>query len=77
MRSLFTAFLAALLLLSGSAANGQTPTGAEVPAELRNVDVDEHMGANLPLDLPFVDHTGQAVTLRDYFDGDRGRYCSR
>ncbi len=41
------------------------------PPELRNVGIDEHLNAPLPLDLEFVDHEGKPVRLRDYFDGRR------
>jgi protein SCO1/2 len=40
-------------------------------AETSGVKVIEHTGAQLPLDLPFVDETGQPVTLRKYFAGNR------
>ena len=42
-----------------------------VPRQLQGVGVDEHLGQALPLDLPFVEETGRAVRLRDYFDGKR------
>jgi len=41
------------------------------PEEVRNVGIDEHLDAQLPLDLEFVDHTGKPVRLRDYFDHNR------
>lgn len=36
------------------------------PAALRNVGIDQKMGAQVPLDLPFTDESGRAVTLRQY-----------
>jgi protein SCO1/2 len=36
-----------------------------------DVGVTEHLGARLPLDAAFVDHTGNYVTLADYFTGER------
>lgn len=66
-----TAFVVGLAALIASPVHAQTPTGAPVPVEVRNVDVEEHLGDTLPLDLQFVDHNGQAVALRDYFDGER------
>ena len=39
------------------------------PPALRDVGVDQHLGAPLPLDLPFRDESGRTVALRDYFDG--------
>jgi len=46
-------------------------TGKELPKELQNVGVEEHLGNQLDLDLPFTDDTGQKVTLRKYFQGGR------
>lgn len=39
--------------------------------EANEITVDEMLGAELDPDLEFVDHTGEAVKLGDYFDGDR------
>jgi protein SCO1/2 len=36
------------------------------PTILRDIGIEQKMGAQLPLDIPFVDDHGQAVTLRDY-----------
>jgi protein SCO1/2 len=41
------------------------------PEELRNVGIDEHLDARLPLDAAFVDENGREVVLGDYFGGDR------
>ncbi len=50
-----------LLLCSGLAR-------AQSPAELvQSIDVDEHLGAQVPLSLRFTDDTGRAVRLADYF----------
>ncbi len=40
-----------------------------LPPELQGVGIDEHLNEVLPLDTQFTDASGQAVTLRDYFDG--------
>lgn len=42
-----------------------------LPEVFVGVGVTEHTGAQLPLDLPFRDHTGKLVKLGDYFDGKR------
>ena len=46
------------------------PTAAQAsygrPALLRNIGIDQQMGAQLPLDVPFTDDQGRAVTLREY-----------
>ena len=37
----------------------------ETPASLKDIGIDPHLGAKLNLDLPFVDHEGRPVTLRE------------
>src|SRR5439155_1295575 len=39
------------------------------PPALRDVGVDQHLGAALPLDLAFRDESGGTTLLRYYFDG--------
>ncbi len=67
--------LSLLLALSLSAATTQAiELGDATPAQpkrLTGVDVDEHLNAQLPLDLAFTDDDGSAVKLRDFFDGER------
>jgi protein SCO1 len=43
----------------------------KIPAAYRNVGVDEHLNAQLPLDLRFYDEKAQKVTLGDMFHHDR------
>lgn len=40
-------------------------------AELMGIDIIEHLGDSLPLNLSFVDDNGIKVTLSDYFKGDK------
>jgi len=40
-------------------------------ADLSGINVTEHLGAALPLDLTFVDETGKTVKFDDYFTGKR------
>ncbi len=47
------------------------PSATEMPNDLRNVGVTEHLDAQTPPDLPFVDSSGKPVHLRDFFDGVR------
>ncbi len=47
------------------------PAVAPLPPALAEVGVDEHLGASLPIDLTFRDHTGATVRLAQYFDGRR------
>ena len=47
------------------------PSGAVVadeqrPAALREVGLDQRLGEQVPLDLPFRDESGRSVTLRDF-----------
>lgn len=37
------------------------------PADAKSVKIDEHPNAQLPLDLSFVDESGKAVQLKQYF----------
>ena len=38
---------------------------------LKGIDVVEHLGGKLPLDLTFTDENGKTVQLGDFFDGKR------
>ncbi len=40
-----------------------------LPKSLQKVGFDQKLNQQVPLDLPFVDETGKAVKLGDYFDG--------
>ena len=48
------------------------PINAQVtnrnPDELQKIDVQEHLGDVIPLDLEFTDHNGEKVTLEKYFN---------
>lgn len=45
-----------------------TPAGKSPTAELlRDVQIEQHLGAQLPLDAVFRDEAGRRVTLGDYF----------
>jgi len=52
----------------GDKSQGQN-VGDELPTVLKQVQVTQHLNAQLPLDAPFVDDTGAPATLRRYFDG--------
>ncbi len=46
------------------------PVGQRVdrtPDEMQGVGIDEHPGAQVPLDLKFIDENGQPVQLKQYF----------
>ena len=42
----------------------------DVP-ELQNIDVEEHLGETIPLDLQFINETGDTVQLNDYFNSGK------
>lgn len=52
----------------GDKATGEN-TGDQLPKVLKNVQVTQHLNAQLPLAAAFVDDTGAPVTLGSYFDG--------
>lgn len=62
-----TVAAATLCLLAPSRATAATPG---LPPILRDVGFDQHMDAQVPRELQFVDDTGRAVRLGDYF-GDK------
>ena len=47
-------------------AEGGQPSSAK-PGILNQIGIDQRIGEQLPLDLPFTDETGRAVRLGDYF----------
>jgi len=74
--SFFKARLLSLALLSFFAAapavaqlnNGvMSPPANTRPPRLQNVGIDQHLDAQVPPDLAFVDESGKAVKLGDYF----------
>src|SRR5258708_5906751 len=42
-------------------------TSSTIPAPLREIGFDQHIGAFVPLDTPFRDEAGKTVRLGDYF----------
>ena len=72
--------VAGLLTLSAVVAWTPRPAGAvetgaaaeaNKPAYLKDVGIDQKLGAQLPLDLTFRDEAGQPVKLAQYFDGQK------
>ncbi len=68
--------LAALLLVPGimfaQALGNNNSVGASastVPPDLSNIGIDQKLNSQIPLDLPFRDENGNAVTLQKYFHG--------
>ena len=71
------AMLLCLVALPSASARAEAPsfiTGSReevTPEAFKDVGVDEHLGAALPLDLQFEDERGQPVQLRQYFAGNK------
>ncbi len=63
--AVLTTLAVILTLLSCSV--GQAQALLDDPVELQGVGIEEHLGAQLPLDLTFVDQNGATVKLGDYF----------
>jgi protein SCO1/2 len=64
-----TAIRAAGCFLVAGAVRAQAPTDA--PPDPEGIGITEHLGDQLPLELPFTDESGKAVTLGDYFNDDK------
>ncbi|MDH3889756.1 MAG: SCO family protein [candidate division Zixibacteria bacterium] len=41
------------------------------PVELKAIDVEEHLGEKVPLDLVFTDETGRTAALGEFMQGDK------
>jgi protein SCO1/2 len=75
----WVAVLAATLQLCVASIAGAVPVGADaeldrlepMPSRLDGVRLEERLGGHLPLETPFTDSDGQAVTLGRYFDSRR------
>lgn len=72
--------LVVFILVGGERSAFADPVGAPtspqlavalLPPALAEIGVDEHLGATLPLDAAFRDHTGASVRIVRYFDGRR------
>lgn len=77
-RGFSASFLFAIvaLLISSGESRAYDPskplvTGHELPKDLEGVGVEEHLGQQLDLSLPFVSDTGESVTLGKYFQGTK------
>lgn len=65
------ALLTAVLLSLSQASSTAAERIEQAPKELEEVGVKEHLNAQIPLDLTFVESTGKQVRLQDLFDGER------
>src|SRR5271170_8410396 len=64
--ALLSASLSAQVSSYGDKESGEN-TGDQLPQVLQKVGVSQHLNQQLPLDAAFVDETGKAVKLGDYF----------
>jgi len=67
--ALTSAFVAAILSFPANALAISFTTQAEQDAFMKEIRVDEKLGASIPPDLRFTDQSGRPVRLRDYFNG--------
>ena len=61
------AIAATLLACSGSVAE-EEKINLDTPDAMKNIDIVEHLGDKIPLDLSFTDAAGKAVQLKDLVD---------
>jgi protein SCO1 len=71
-RNLLLAIISSLFLAAGAWGQSMTQGILSPPANVRppyleNVGIEQHLDGQVPADLAFVDDTGRAVTLGDYF----------
>jgi len=65
----FAASAGLALMLAGAASgspNGSVIPSSEMPGVLKSVGYDQRIGEKVPLDVPWRDEHGRAVTLGDY-----------
>lgn len=80
----FSKLAACLIIAAGVGLAAPSGVGAQVlvedgvathkeplPKRLEGIDIEEHLDRTLPLDLPFRNTRGEAVTLADYVRGER------
>lgn len=63
--------LIVVLLGIGLAAPVSAQQSGQMRREFEGVSIDEKLGDTIPMDLAFRNAAGEAVTLEQYFDGDR------
>ncbi|MFN7947284.1 MAG: SCO family protein [Blastocatellia bacterium] len=64
-----TLVLAVIVLCSSVSVRAQLNTG--LPEDVKGLDVEQKIGAQIDLDLTFINEDGQTVALRDYFKHGR------
>lgn len=68
-----TVLLALVLMILGLPLSAQMadPSSDRLPAQLGDVGIEQKLGDQVPLQLPFRDETGKTVALGDYFQNNR------
>jgi protein SCO1/2 len=65
------AYLSSIAILLSIATTASAQRTEPLPKDLEGVGVTEHLGEQIPLDLPFVDSDGKPIVLKEIFDGKR------
>ncbi len=72
-KKMFWAAISLLITFSASAKLSEPKEAgllsSETARDLKDVTIEQHLGAQLDLSLQFSDETGKTVQLKDYFDG--------
>jgi protein SCO1 len=63
--------LALILCVLPAGAQMADPSADRLPRELSDVAIEQRLGQEVPLQLPFRDETGKTVVLGDYFHNGR------
>ena len=65
MTEKWTKIIAVVVFALGGSVSAQV--GLDSTEELGRIDIDEKLGEKIPLELTFVDETGDSVRLAEYF----------
>jgi protein SCO1/2 len=71
LRQALRGLAAAAAVVFGAVGTAGAQLADQVPDQLEEVGIVEHLDAKLPLDATFRDENGNPVTLGDFFDGER------
>ncbi|MEW6413566.1 MAG: SCO family protein [Candidatus Zixiibacteriota bacterium] len=67
--TIWLAIAASVLILTAGSARSQVVMDSV--AQLQKIDVEEHLGDTIPMDLMFTDDEGNSVRIGDYFGQDK------
>ena len=65
--ALFLSALPAVAQMKGDIIQLNTPQSGERLPTLKGIGIDQHLDAQVPMDLQFRDEAGKSVRLSDYF----------